>query len=506
MTIVSDKGNRDKVESTSQKYDQLAPGWKMIDDLCGGTRTMREARTEYLPREEKETDKQYEARVKRSFLYGMLKNTINSAVAKPFSQPVTLAEAENLHESLAPIEDSVDREGQSLTSFMGEVFKSALKYNHTYVLVDYPSKKVDEEGNEVERSLREQRDGDIRPYLVHVKPTQLIGIRREQDATGVSRVTMAKIKTTITRPKGEFNEEKVEQILVWTSDQVLVYEKQASDKDAEFVLIEERSHSYGSVPLFPLYLDPEQQEDAELPFEDLAWLNIAHWQSMSDQRNILRVARVPLLLAAGFSKDEVGEGITIGVGRFIRSKNPDAKLAHVEHSGKAIEAGEKDLQRIEERGVILGLQPFVQQTGTQTATGKAIDKAQTHTQIQAWVRLTEAFIVTVYRGAAAWTEGVELPEEFAVSANNDFGFALNAAQDVANLIKMRVSGEITRKTFYHELKRRGFLSEGVNIDTELAELEEEIPNPNPDDVPKDDEEEDNTGDPPTGDTPPNPNG
>jgi len=33
---------------------------------------------------------------------------------------------------------------------------------------------------------------------------------------------------------------------------------------------------------------------AKPPLLDLAWLNVEHWQSASDQSNILHVARVPI--------------------------------------------------------------------------------------------------------------------------------------------------------------------------------------------------------------------
>jgi hypothetical protein len=38
------------------------------------------------------------------------------------------------------------------------------------------------------------------------------------------------------------------------------------------------------------------------PLLNLALLNIKHWQSQSEQDNILHVARVPLLVAYGLGK------------------------------------------------------------------------------------------------------------------------------------------------------------------------------------------------------------
>lgn len=466
----------------STHYLACAEKWQMIDDLCGGTRAMRAAGTRWLPMEPKEEVIQYDARKGRSILYGALNETIDNTVSKPFSQPLTLSEAP-LPEKLEKIENNADRNGQNLTSFGAEAFKAAVKYGLTHAIVDNPSMMVDEDGNAVRRTLKDERDEDIRPYFVHVPPTALIGYRTQTLANGDEIVTMARIKSEEIVEDGPYGDKKIYRVVVWTVDTVETWEADKDDED-EYRMVHSVSHTYGEVPLHTLYIERTGTMEANIPFEDLAWLNIAHWQSFSDQRNILRVARVPIVVAAGFTENEVGKNMTISTARFIRTKNPDSKLYHVEHSGKAIEAGEKDLERLEERMVILGLQPLIQRSGNQTATGKAIDTAQSHTAIQAWIRECENFIRMLYESAAKWI-GEDLHDDFKVSINNDFGFALNAVQDVKNLIDMRKQNEITPKTFMHELKRRGVLSDGVNIDKELAELEELTPKPDMGDFPND---------------------
>jgi hypothetical protein len=472
------------VAQPSISYQRCAKKWKMVDDLCGGTRAMREARTDWLPRELREEDASYNARVDRSILYGALRDTIDNVVSKPFSKPIVSSD-DVLDERLMRIEDSVDRRGQSLTSFGAEIFKAAIKYRYTYVLVDYPAAVVDGNGNVVRRNVGQERAGDIRPYFVHIKPTSMLGIRYGTDETGREIVTQARIHSTEMVEDGEYGDIEVERIVVWTTTEVVIYESVKGDGD-KFVEVDRRSHTYKEVPIYRLDLDPEGGDSGELPFEDLAWLNIAHWQSMSDQRNILRVARVPMILAAGFDKSEIGDNLTVSASRFFRTKNPAARLEHVEHSGKAIEAGENDLRRLEERMIIIGLQPLVQNSGTQTATGKAIDQAQSHTMVQAWIRETEGFLLELYRMAARWLgPAVTIPETFKLSINNDFGYSINAAQDVANLIKARMAGELSRKTFLQELKRRGFLSDGIDINIEMSAIEEEAPAPTGEDFPPD---------------------
>jgi len=206
----------------------------------------------------------------------------------------------------------------------------------------------------------------------------------------------------------------------------------------------------------------------------LAWLNLAHWQSMSDQRNILRFARVGLLFAAGFSDEELEEGLTIGPNQLIRSTNESAKVTYVEHKGNAIATGQQDLDKLEERMKVLGLQPIMQRSGNQTATGRVLDESRTHTSIQAWIRSLENTLRQAFEYATRWSKQ-ELPEDFSIDINNDFGLSERATDDVRSLIEMRKAAQISSETFLREVKRRGLLAEVVDIPTELAAIEQEGP-------------------------------
>src|SRR3546814_11327266 len=56
---------------------------------------------------------------------------------------------------------------------------------------------------------------------------------------------------------------------------------------------------FGTLPLVTVYAERTGYLTARPPLLDLAWLNLAHWQSSSDQRHILHVARVPILFEIG---------------------------------------------------------------------------------------------------------------------------------------------------------------------------------------------------------------
>ncbi len=74
---------------------------------------------------------------------------------------------------------------------------------------------------------------------------------------------------------------------------------------------------------------------------------IKHWQSQSEQDNILHVARVPLLTVFGL---EDGQELTIGASTATRfSDRSKQGLEYVEHTGSAINSGKDSLNGLVEQ-------------------------------------------------------------------------------------------------------------------------------------------------------------
>jgi hypothetical protein len=200
----------------------------------------------------------------------------------------------------------------------------------------------------------------------------------------------------------------------------------------------------------------------------LAWQNTAHWQSNSDQRQILHIARVPILFSAGL--DDKKE-YTIGSDYMIKGPQ-GAELAYVEHSGAAISAGRQDLVDIEERMRIMGVEPLLQKTGNVTATAKAIDSAAANSQLQAMTIGLGDAIENAFGFMANWAN---LEQGGSVKVNDDFGLSLQDQADLDALIKARQANDISRETLWAEFKRRNVLMDDFDPEAEADRLEDEGP-------------------------------
>ena len=447
------------VNEPSSSYKAMAEKWGLLHDLLGGTSAMRAAGKSRLPIETREEEQAYENRLQRSYLYGALADTIDKIVSKPFSRPAIVRG--NVPDALKEVVEDPAMKGLDLTQFARELFADAVTHGVAHVLVDFPSVAGG-------LSMADEKAEGVRPYFVRVSPPDMIGWRSSRQAGGRERLTEVRLREYRTESDGGWGDTQVERVRVLREDEWQLWQKIGE----EWLMVEEGTHTYGGIPIVSLYLDPTGFMTADPPFEDLAWLNLAHWQSLSDQRNILRFARMPLLYQFGISEEEIESEITIGPSQLIRSINPDAKMGYVEHGGRAIESGDKDLRNLEAQMEVMGLQPLISKTGGATATGRALDESRTHSNIQAWIRALEDTLGEALAVAGRWM-GVELPDDVAVDVFSDFGLTMKAEQDIRALVDMRKSNLITHKTFLEEVKRRGLLSDTVDVDIEIEMVDEE---------------------------------
>jgi hypothetical protein len=255
-------------------------------------------------------------------------------------------------------------------------------------------------------------------------------------------------------------------------DQWRLYEKRkrAQEGEEEWTLIESGANTLGEIALSTLYTNQSGYMIGRPWLEDIAWLNVAHWQSDSDQRNLLHVARVPILFAKGFGDDDSAFSISIGSNSFVKGPS-SADLKYVEHTGKGIEAGRLDLKDIEERIQQLGLEMLIKRpSGNTTATARALDQAEADSALGMVSQELENVLEEMLDYFAKW---MELGDESGGSLTvfKDFGIETADAADIEILLKAKQAGEISQVTFLKEVKRRGLLSDDFNPQTEIDLLD-----------------------------------
>ena len=466
---------------TSSDYDYMVPYWEMHDDVIGGTRTMREAGEKYLDRYEAETKKSWNLRLKRTTLYNVLADSIENVVSRPFSKPLHIGEGAD--KKITDWSKDIDTCGTSLHNFAARSFRRSAEKGLAFILADYP---MVEEGT----TLAQKREKNIRPWLVDIPAQSVIGIYKEMLNNREIVSHFRFVETRVRLNKQTLQEEIVEVVKIIEPDLWQLYErvvsvrkkgaKKGEARGTKWELKKHGIYTFGEVPVSVLAIgDPQGEFSIKPAFTDLTYKNIEHWQSSSDQRNILTKSRFAMLAASGlrqedFKTDEKSGKpyLDFGPDSLLITSDPNGRFYYAEISGQSIKAGAEDLAILVEQMRVMGIEPLMQRdSGVITATESAIDEAKSQSRLHKWTYDAENATEKALNFMAKWEDiesdvQVELNREFGVIGNKD---------DVKLLWEMRQNREISKQTFFGELKRRGFFNDVIDSEEEQQKIDQEPP-------------------------------
>lgn len=436
--------------------------------LMGGTAVMQAAGDKYLPREPAESQQAWRIRLQRTTLFNALKRTIEKLKGEVFSKDLALGD-----DVPAQIKDwceDIDLQGKNESRLAQEIFKAALKDGVTHILVDYPQA-------DGVTTLADEQAAVIRPYWVHIKAEQIIGWRFEV-VNGKKELAQVRIRETQTVPDGDYGVKEVNRIRVLERDAFEIWEEQQTAiGESQWVLVQVGTLTLGFIPLVTvIFGECLSDMTATPPLEDLAYLNLSHWQSSSDQRNILHFARVPLLFgkgltdAQGKAPGEEDSNFEVGVNRLIHSTNPEADLKVVEHSGKCIEAGRQDLRDLEDQMALFGLTLMLPKGGQVTATQSSSDKSENDSALRGWAMILKDCLETALSYTAQWAKLGD--KGGSVTVNTDF--RAFSGIDSTVLTQALNAGKIPMGLWLKEMQRRGVVSDEVDETEVMAMLENEM--------------------------------
>lgn len=459
----SHKKDPEDPSTTSMAWDSMVPIWDMIDTILGGTGPMRDAGTVYLPQHEQESAPNYQERLHRCTLFNMTELTLGTWVGKPFSDPVKLND--DVPKEIVNISDNIDLQGNNITVVAREWFRESLAKSFSHILIDMPA-LTDEERNG--RTLADDNRDNIRPYWILIKPENLI-FAESQIINGREQLTHVRILETIVSRAG-FAEVITEQIRVLEPGWFEIWEKRPISKNSnkfKWVMIESELTDLDEIPLVTFYANRTGLMEGKPPLEDLAHLNIRHWQSTSDQINILTVSRFPMLAVAG-ATDQTGDTMVIGPRQLLGTKDAQGRFYYVEHTGKAITAGREDLEDLEEQMASYGAEFLKRKSGSHTATGRALDSSEAMSPLQDMViRFTES-MGEALDITAKWLKlkgdggTVDIATDFSISGQDE--------AELKILFAARKNGDISTIDFLNELKLRGILSEDFDVTQNIERI------------------------------------
>ena len=466
---------KDDPSTQSLFFQRMKGRWNLMETVLGGTETMRDAAEDLLPRHMHEPADIYDERLSRSVFLNMTELTLDFLVGKPFSEPIKLGE--DVPEAIVKYMDDADLKGNNIDQFAQQWFREAMAKSYSHCLIETPANP-----DNTRLTLEDQRKRNIRPYLVHIPPENLIAAEAIR-LNGVETLTHCRFYEYETVREG-FEEREEEFIrvmelvdLIGSEDpddyrvEVTRYKKERARGGTEAWVIDEqpRITDLKTISLVTFYTNRKGFMEGKPPMLDLAYLNVAHWQSSSDQMSILTVSRFPMLAASGISDYDTSTTI-VGPHGLLVADDPQGRFYYVEHGGAAISAGRMDLQDLEAQMALYGAQLLKPRPDRETATARSLDEAATTSSLQ---RMTFSFIDAMETVLKLMAQMIGQETGGTVRMTTDFSLNETEIVDLQTLVTARKDREISHVAFIEELKRRDVLHEDFKVEDDQDLLKKE---------------------------------
>ena len=426
-----------------------------IQDLLGGTDAMRKAGALYLPKEDAESAKSYSKRLNMSVLKPVLKDTLKQMVGRTFANELI---TEKIADELKGFLHNFNLKGRNIDNFCADWFHDAMAYGASYVVVDFPTLPE-------ARTIADDKKLGVRPYAVHVRNADVLGWKFE--TRGDKEVcTQFRYQSEVTEPDGLFGEKVYQQITVLESGSVVIYRK-TDDGWVEHSKTELsiKGQKLDYVPVVAFVPEPISTFDGVPVLEDLADLNIRHWQLRSDLDYLVHFTSVPLLYYKG--EQNIKE-ITAGVGNLL-TIGSDEELGFVEHSGSAIESGTSWLKNLEDDMNAAGAKLLARTKIAMTDSQAKEEKNKEMSLLRHYANLFEGALDQALKLMCLWL-GSNSDSHIEISGNLEADNTIDSLNVVLNL---HSSDIISKQTTFEEAKRRGVISNQADWEIELKRLESE---------------------------------
>jgi len=455
----------DDPSKTLPAVEAMREDWAIVDPLMGGTRSMREAGEALLPKWTDEEECNYRKRLNTSTLLPAYSETIKNNTGRVFAEPIVLGE--DVPQPIQDYAENFDRQGNNLQVWAQSFFAQALSHGLCHLLVDYP-KTTDGEGNKTIITKADEKAAKVRPYVVMIRPQQVLGWR-SSSVDGEHVLTQFRYMEEVEEDDGAFGTKSVAQIRVLVPGAWATYRMATVKGQKGWSLHDQGTNSLGHIPLATFYTNRTGYMTAKPPLLELAHLNVKHWQSQSDQDNILHVARVPMLAVIGLAE---GEKITVGVGS-ATSLPINADMKWVEHTGKAIEAGRTSLIDLEDHLRIAGAKLLQKDKQvTKTATQAEDEAAQEMSPLQTMAGQLED---TLDQAFQFFAEFIGEKEGGHVQVNGNFDIDFAPETTLPLLLNMASQGRLSDETLFSEMQRRNVVSSDIKWDEENARIQSQGP-------------------------------
>lgn len=473
------------VDTTHIEYDEAFESWKTVRDCVAGERVIKEATNRYLPKLGDQEKKSYEAYLARAIFFNATKKAHRAWRGMVFRKEVKV----KIPSTLKIYEQDADLLSNGIAEYIEGIGEEIMSVGRAGTLIDW-----NEEEN---RSFFDEFTAE---RVINWKPGRLNGRIRLVSLTLHETVQDHIDFENAPESEDEFVSPEIDQWRIYRLEQagfdqgrpiyqvvVSVYRK---DKDGNFVLIDLRIPTRRGIglPDIPFVFHNARNERpgvGEVPLEDIANLNLAHYRTTADLENGRHIAGIPTPWAVGFT-DQNTTSLTMGANEVWVSNKQFAKAGFLEFTGAGLASLEKSLEEKEKQMAFLGVRAIAPENGDAEAFETVKMRGTSETaNLTTMAKSVQRGITDALKWAAWWHGSETHPSEVTsceVEINTDFLAALIDPAMLTSLTNALMAGSISFPTYFNRLKDGEVYEESMTMEAELEAIRENpmMPEPEPD--------------------------
>jgi len=456
-----------KVWDRDEDSKYLLKKIEFMNDVTDGTAHMREVAKEklYLPQFPKETPDEYKTRLNITVLEPFTADAIQSSKGKIFSKNIVLNDLPKEFDTYG-ILDNFDRNGATFEEFAGELSDLQLKDGIAFVYVAFTKTLND-------KTIPSKQ---VRPYARVVSGDRIIS-KKYRTINGKLHLIQIVISENVSGGEDKYHQEMVQQYrkIYITGTGQITYEVIVNDggneKQKETGNITLGGQTDPEIPIVPCYGKKKRYFVGTSHFEELGYLNIEHYQKMSDFNGSFHLAGAltPVITGEKINSNQIKDSAVdeqqqVGGAEIMAlEKGGDFKWVG---GGADLVAMHSHIEKREERMKRMAFD--VVDGGNKTATQIKDEKNDKEAKLKSLAINLENCLNKTLLYMCQYLK-IEMGDGN-VKVNKDFNLTVIPIEDVNIYKDMVLENVITKETFYKEMQQGERLLTIENNEAEIEKL------------------------------------
>jgi hypothetical protein len=460
----------DRPDIPSPAYKRMEPRWSKCRALMAGTEAIRADAARYLVQLPNETNDAFQYRAQLVALFNAFKRTVKACVGLITQEEPKLGD--DMPQPLVDMWENADRGGTHGAVLTKQLVTDGMIDGSAGIFTDYP--RV---ANPGKVSADDEQRGGLRPYFVRYRAQDVLKTIY-QSVDGVRTLVLLVLRETSDERVGQFGIQTVERYRAYTNERgVIGCEVWKKNYNESAPRIETQKFTLANVtkiPWSPLVAgDVVDANETRPPLDDLADLNVEHFQIKTNIRYLEDRALVPTMVRIGAQPDEDGAYPPIAIGPQSAIEAPvveglsTAPIYWLSPDVAVLDPSNKSLEKVEQQMGAAGLAFLAPDTrAAETAEAKRIDEKAQNASLRSVARDVQDCLESAFGFAGQY---IKQPAG-SVTVNADFEETVMDPAMVAELRNLATAGKLSIETLLDRLEKGHVLDEGFDIEAEVKRI------------------------------------